>query len=130
MGSGSLFGPGHGTLVHECGYMCAPRPPFPAPYLEESELDVTGVWLPIQAEGSLYIPRLNGKVHEAEGRLKIGIGGHERGHQSPWLCILREAYRLNLERWGGAMSPSSVPSQGVLSCSCLPGMWRTRGHGH
>lgn len=105
MGSGSLFGPGDGTLVHARGYMCAPSP---APYLEESELDMTGVWFPIEAEGPLHIPRLNGKVHEAEGRLKVSIGGHECGHQSPWLCVLREAYRLNLERWGQAMSPSSV----------------------
>lgn len=59
-------------------------------------MDMTGVWLPIQAKGPLHIPRLNGEVHEAEGRLKVRISGHERGHQSPRLCVLREAYRLNL----------------------------------
>lgn len=63
---------------------------------------MTGVWFPIQTEGPLHVLHLNGKVHEAEGRLKVSISGCECGHQSPRLCILREAYRLNLERlWRG-----------------------------
>lgn len=63
---------------------------------------MTGVWPPIQAKGPLHIPRLNGKVHEAEGRFEVSVSGRECGHQSPRLCILREAYRLNLERlWRG-----------------------------
>lgn len=84
-------------------------------------MDMTGVWLPIQAKGPLHIPRLNGEVHEAEGRLKVRISGHERGHQSPRLCVLREAYRLNLERMGkGCEAPiSAIPRS--PPCSCLPG---------
>lgn len=41
---------------------------------------MTGVWIPIQAKGPFHIPCLNGKVHEAEGRLKVSISGHECGH--------------------------------------------------
>ena len=92
-------------------------------YLEESQLDMSGVWLPVQAEGPLFIPCLDGKVHEAEGRLEVSISGHECGHQSPRLCILRETHGLNLERWQGTMSPPLLPSEGVLPCACLPGKW-------
>lgn len=34
---------------------------------------MTGVWLPVQAEGPLLIPCLDGKVHEAEGELEVSI---------------------------------------------------------
>lgn len=81
---------------------------------------MTRIWLPIQAKGPVHIPCLNGKVHEAKSRLKVGISGHECGHQSPRLCVFREAYGLNLETFGGAVSPPSAPSQGLLPC-CLPG---------
>lgn len=82
---------------------------------------MTGVWLPVQAEGPLLIPCLDGKVHEAEGRLEVSISGRECGHQSPRLCILRETYGLNLERWREAVSPPLLPSEGVLPCARLPG---------
>lgn len=95
--------------MHACVFVCAPSPP-PASYLEESQLDMIGARLPNQAKGPLLISCLDGKVHEAEGRLKVGISGHECGHQSPGLCVLWEVYRLNLERWGGAVSsPQCLP---------------------
>lgn len=84
---------------------------------------MSGVWLPVQAEGPLFIPCLDGKVHEAEGRLEVSISGHECGHQSPRLCILRETHGLNLERWQGTMSPPLLPSEGVLPWARLPGKW-------
>lgn len=70
---------------------------------------MTRIGLPFQAESPVYIPCLNGKVHAAEGRLKVAISSHEGGHQSPRLCVLREAYGLNLETFGWAVSPPSVP---------------------
>lgn len=60
-------------------------------------MDMIRIWLPIQAKGPIHIPCLNGKVHEAEGRFKVSISSRECGHQSPRLCVLREAYGLNLE---------------------------------
>lgn len=81
---------------------------------------MTRIWLPIQTEGPIYVPCLDSKVHEAESRLKVGISGRKCGHQSPRLCVFGEAYGLNLETFGRAMSPPSAPPQGLLPC-CLPG---------
>lgn len=66
---------------------------------------MTRTWLPIQAESPIRIPCLNGKVHEAEGRLKVSISGCEGGHQRPRLCVLWEAHGFNLETFGWAESP-------------------------
>lgn len=66
---------------------------------------MTRIGLPFQAEGPVHIPCLNGKVHAAEGGLKVAISSQECGHQSPRLCVLREADGLNLETFGWAVSP-------------------------
>lgn len=84
---------------------------------------MTRIGLPFQAEGPVHIPCLNGKVHAAEGGLKVTISSQECGHQSPRLCVLREADGLNLETFGWALSPPSAPPRGLLPYSCLPGKW-------
>lgn len=97
--------------VRACLCMCVCVCPFPIysdPYLAESELHLTRVWLPIQAEYPFHVPCFNGKVHEAEGRFKVSISCHESGYQSLGLDILREAYRPNLERGQGVVSPTST----------------------
>lgn len=56
------------------------------------------VRLPGQVKDPFWVSFFNGKVHKAEGRFEVSIGGPECGHQSPRLCVLRKKHRPNLER--------------------------------
>lgn len=66
------------------------------------------VWLPGQVKNPFRVSFFNGKVHKAEGRLKVSISGRKCGHQSPWLHILRKTYRSNLERWRCSVNTTSA----------------------
>lgn len=78
------------------------------PNLSESKLDMIRVWLPGQAKDPFRVSFFNGKVHKAEGRLKVSISGRKCGHQNPWLHIFRKTYRSNLERGRCLVSTTST----------------------
>lgn len=98
--SGSLCGSGHGTLVT--------LPHSPHPNLSESKLDMIRAWLPGQVKDPFRVSFFNGKVHKAEGRLKVSISGRKGGHQNPRLHIFRKTYRSNLERWRCLVNTTST----------------------
>lgn len=75
------------------------------------------VWLPGQVKDPFWVSFFNGKVHKAEGRLKVSISGHKRGHQSPRFYILRKSYRPNLERWRRLVNTTGIlPMISVPQC--------------